>query len=297
MSSVRASVRGIDRGIATWIVVGIVAVFPQLLSSPAAESGTPPEINELIAAHNRERATAKRAPLVANEQLEAAARIHARDMAEHEKMDHEGSDGSQFNERIERRGYHGRKLGENIAAGQKSVEAVMRGWMNSPHHRDNILGEFSEIGAARVLAEDGTPYWCVDFGLPRPRLDPGASVSGLVEGVNRARSEAEKPPLKVSPKLAQAAQKVAEELAKLGDLRQGERSYADQVRQGGYRYRVLGEAAASGQLSADEVVKTWLDSPTHRENFLGKFSEIGVGFATSDKGIPFWVAFLAQPER
>jgi uncharacterized protein YkwD len=45
------------------------------------------------------------------------------------------------------------------------------------------------------------------------------------------------------------------------------------------------------------VAEDWLDSPTHRENMLGKFSEIGVGYATSEKQIPFWVVFVAQPAR
>jgi uncharacterized protein YkwD len=42
--------------------------------------------------------------------------------------------------------------------------------MKSPPHKRNILGNFSEIGAACATASDGTLYWCVSFGLPaRPR--------------------------------------------------------------------------------------------------------------------------------
>jgi uncharacterized protein YkwD len=39
--------------------------------------------------------------------------------------------------------------------------------MNSEIHRHNILGSFSQIGAAIALDEKGTPYWCITFGLPR----------------------------------------------------------------------------------------------------------------------------------
>ena len=120
----------------------------------------------------------------------------------------------------------------------------------------------------------------------------------MVEAVNRARSKAEKPPLKLSRKLSQSAQKVAEELAASGNLREAKTTYADTVTKDGYRYKNLGESAASGHPTADEAVQGWLDKPNHRENFLGKYySEIGVGFATSEKGIPFWVVFLAQPMR
>src|SRR5258707_1370876 len=97
-----------------------------------------PELADLVAAHNRERAAQKLEPLAANAKLSAAALSHARDMAEHEKMDHEGSDGSKFNERIERQGYNGRRMAENIAWGHKNVELVMREWMGSEHHRENI---------------------------------------------------------------------------------------------------------------------------------------------------------------
>jgi uncharacterized protein YkwD len=261
------------------------------------ESGLPAEIVELIAAHNRERAAAKLGPLVANASLVAAAHIHAKDMAEHDMLSHEGSDGSKFHERIQRQGYQGRRMGENIAAAQDTVAGVMRDWMNSPHHRDNILGDFSEIGAARARAGDGTSYWCVTFGLPRPRLDPEVAAAGVVEAVNQARSKTEKPPLKVSPLLAKVAQSVAQELAALGDLGKAESTYAARVREAGYRYQLLGEAAASGQLTPGQVVEDWLDSPVHRENFLGKFREIGVGYATSGKGVSFWVVFLAQPAK
>jgi uncharacterized protein YkwD len=264
---------------------------------PAPDPALPTELVELVAAHNRERAAEQLEPLAANVKLTAAALVHARDMAEHEMMSHEGSDGSKFNERIERQGYQGRKLGENVASGQKTVSSVMREWMNSPHHRDNILGEFKEIGVAYANSDDGTRYWCVTFGLPRTVLDREVATAGVVAAVNRARADADKPPLKVSPRLTTAAQEVAEELAALGDLQKGEKSYAARPRAAGYRYRLLGEAAASGQPTPEEAVKSWLDEPVHRENFLGKFFEIGVGYAPSKIGVPFWMVFLAQPQR
>jgi uncharacterized protein YkwD len=268
----------------------------------ASESQTtlPPELVELIDAHNRERAEAKLKPLAANEALITAARIHARDMAEHESMSHEGSDGSKPNERITKQGYEGRRTGENIAWGQKSVPEVMKTWTNSPPHRANILGDFSEIGVAREVSARGGPYWCVTFGLSWPKLDEDKASQGLVDALNQARSGAGRPPLKVNPKLAEAAQKLAQDLSTRSDLagrNPDDPSPDDRVLQTGYRFLRLGEAAASGQTSADAVVKTWLDSPPHREQFLGPFTEIGVGFANTDKGVPVWTVFLAEPAR
>jgi len=286
-----------------------VAVALALIVSPpldAQEASTPgtsealsPEMVKLVEEHNRERAKEKLGPLVANPLHTAAARQHAADMAEHDMMSHEGSDGSKFNERIERQGYHGRRMAENVARAQRSVDGVMRAWMNSPHHRENILGPYDEIGVAVARSEDGVPFWCTTFGLSRPKLDRDQSTASVVEALNRARKEAGKPPLKVSRRLAEAAQEVAQELAARGELGEGKGGMSpdERVRRTGYRFRALGEASALGQLSADEVVKTWLESDSHRENFLGPFSEIGVGLATSDKGIPFWAVFLAQPAR
>jgi uncharacterized protein YkwD len=125
---------------------------------------------ELVAFHNQVRAEAKLPSLQVSKKLQAAAFEHARDMADHKKMSHTGSDGSTPSSRILARGYRMRRTGENIAFGQRHVEDVMKKWMKSPPHKRNILGSFSEIGAACATASDGTLYWCVSFGLPaRPR--------------------------------------------------------------------------------------------------------------------------------
>src|SRR5205807_7565852 len=108
-------------------------------------------------------------------------------------------------QRIERHGYHFRTSGENVAAGQSTVAEVMRTWIDSPPHKKNILGDFTELGAACVKAKDGTPYWCVDFGKPWPVLDPARAAAEVVAAFNRERAKVDKPPLKVHPKLEAVA--------------------------------------------------------------------------------------------
>ncbi|HEX8202724.1 MAG TPA: CAP domain-containing protein, partial [Isosphaeraceae bacterium] len=185
--------------------------------APAPEPAAPdPMAPALLERHNRERAEAKKPPLALDAKLSAAARIHARDMAEHGKMAHEGSDGSKPAERIKRQGYHYRRVGENVAYGQPTAARVMQGWMNSPHHRDNILGDFAEMGAARVEDAQGTPYWCVTFGTPWPRPDPARASAALVEAINAARAEAKKPPLEPDATLEDAAGHLARAMAAQG---------------------------------------------------------------------------------
>lgn len=123
-------------------------------------------MSELVAAHNRSRAKAGLSELVVNPRLEAAAQHHARDMAERRRMSHRGSNGSSPFQRMSAQGYTFRRAGENVAAGQRTVEQVMRDWLHSPGHRRNILGKFTEMGASGATDRSGTPYWCVTFGEP-----------------------------------------------------------------------------------------------------------------------------------
>jgi uncharacterized protein YkwD len=142
------------------------------IGSQHSQDGRPAEFDaqaacdEVIKAHNRLRAEAKLPPLTKSARLTAAALRHAKDMAAHEKMAHKGSDGSSPLERIKDQAYPYRRAGENVAAGRFTTERLMMGWMDSPHHKKNILGSFSQIGVACATGESGKRYWCVTFGLP-----------------------------------------------------------------------------------------------------------------------------------
>ena len=49
--------------------------------------------------------------------------------------------------------------GENIAAGQRTPEQVMNGWMNSPGHRQNIMGPYTHIGVGYYVDKNGRMNW------------------------------------------------------------------------------------------------------------------------------------------
>ena len=122
--------------------------------------------DEVVRAHNRFRVQAKLPALEISAKLQSAAERHAKDMAARGKMSHKGGDRSTPIERIKAAGYPYRRAGENVAVGRFTVEKLMIGWMDSPHHKRNILGSFSQIGVAYATGEDGKRYWCVTFGLP-----------------------------------------------------------------------------------------------------------------------------------
>jgi uncharacterized protein YkwD len=160
-----------------WVMlgpVGCIAWVPRPRASRApsiADDRRDPALDlaRLVAAHNRARARAGLTSLAVSESLTEAAQRHADDMAAHRRMAHRGSDGSSPFRRMERQGYRHERAGENVAYGQRTPEEVMNAWLNSPGHRRNILGKYSEIGAAYATDEGGIPYWCVTFGTPLMR--------------------------------------------------------------------------------------------------------------------------------
>jgi len=122
--------------------------------------------SKVVSAHNRARTEAKLRTLEVNERLDAAAQSHARHMAARRTMTHKGVRGSRPFDRIKAQGSNYRRAGENVAAGPWKFEQLMKIWLESPPHKRNILGGFSQIGVGCAIAEDGKPYWCVTFGLP-----------------------------------------------------------------------------------------------------------------------------------
>ncbi len=110
--------------------------------------------------------------LALNPELSIAAEGHADDMARRGRMAHRGGDGSSPFDRIKRVGYSFQGAGENVAYGFDRVDLVMSAWMKSPGHRRNILGDYSEIGVGRAIAQAGASYWCVTFGTPSARQFP-----------------------------------------------------------------------------------------------------------------------------
>lgn len=57
-----------------------------------------------------------------------------------------------------------------------------------------------------------------------------------------------------------------------------------------YKWTAYGENIAKGQLTAEEVVQDWMDSPGHRVNIINEnFTHIGTGYATDTSGTTYWV--------
>ena len=104
-----------------------------------------------------------------NVQLNTAARVLTSDMACNDFVDHTGSDGSSWNDRIAAQGYAHVDAAENIYYGFAGVpEKAFNWWMDSSIHRGNILNsELTEIGIAFALnPQTGASYYTLVFALP-----------------------------------------------------------------------------------------------------------------------------------
>jgi len=107
-------------------------------------------------------------PLNLSPTLTTAAELHSQDMADKNYFSHTSLDGRTYVQRIRGAGYtYDTWLGENIAAGYSTAEAVFNGWKSSPPHNTNMLRpEFNVIGIGRAYNASSNYkwYWTTDFG-------------------------------------------------------------------------------------------------------------------------------------
>ena len=164
-------------------LLALAACSPARPSSPtvpAPAAGDPGLRAETLRLVNAARGTARSCgskgfaatrALTWNARLEAAALAHNRDMVQNDFFDHQSSDGSILRDRIDRAGYAWSMIGENLAAGQDTLEAAMRGWIKSPGHCANLMNpNFTEVGLSVLRGGDGNKYdwyWTMEFGKPR----------------------------------------------------------------------------------------------------------------------------------
>jgi uncharacterized protein YkwD len=74
------------------------------------------------------------------------------------------------------------------------------------------------------------------------------------------------------------------------------RSFSQRITDSGYTWRAAAENIGAGQLSAQHIVDSWMNSPGHRENMLNDaYCEAGVGYAASvgSRYLAYWTLDLA----
>jgi len=75
----------------------------------------------------------------------------------------------------------------------------------------------------------------------------------------------------------------------------GEASLGVRVRRAGYDWTMLAENIAAGYGTPAAVVRGWMHSAGHRRNILNcRYRHIGVGYAVSDRGTPYWTQVFGR---
>jgi uncharacterized protein YkwD len=101
--------------------------------------------------------------LVWSDKLAGLARGHSKEMAEFGYVNHMDREGREVAERARDAGITGwRALGENIAFNRgyrTPIEEAVVGWMNSPHHRDNILSDLWIEGGIGIAVSPNGGYY------------------------------------------------------------------------------------------------------------------------------------------
>ena len=141
------------------------------VSGPPGDPCSPTAGQRSLDMVNEERRRHGLPALTADTMLARAARIHAEDMAGRQFVSHQGSDGSDPSQRLDRVGYPWIWVGENLAAGQEATDEVVFGWLRSRDHLANILSpEAVSAGLAMARSSEGEfgTYWVMVYAAADP---------------------------------------------------------------------------------------------------------------------------------
>lgn len=120
------------------------------------------EAEAVAALVNEARQSAGLTALQLDETLCAAAQARAEEIAQ--SFSHTRPDGTSCFTILKEFGISYRAVGENIAKGSQTPEAVMDGWMHSEGHRANILNDaFTSIGVGYYVDGAGVAHWVQIF--------------------------------------------------------------------------------------------------------------------------------------
>lgn len=110
---------------------------------------------DLLNATNAFRAQNGLGALALNGQLNTSAQNKAQHMVNNDYWAHNAPDGTTPWYFFDQAGYNYSKAGENLAYGFNTSQDAVNGWIGSPGHRANMLGEYQDVGFGFV---DGPNY-------------------------------------------------------------------------------------------------------------------------------------------
>ncbi|MDP9337433.1 MAG: CAP domain-containing protein [Acidobacteriota bacterium] len=130
-------------------------VMPHSVRAQSSQSEVVPAEHALFDALNRERTAQGLPALHWDEALASAAREHAARMAQRNVLSHQLPGEPAVQDRATRAGARFSLIAENIAVAP-TPGTIHSAWMQSPHHRENILDpQLNGVGIAVIKGGDG----------------------------------------------------------------------------------------------------------------------------------------------
>jgi len=128
----------------------ILLILATLASTLFFQPTPKSDIEQLV---NDVRITAGITTLQSNDKLRASACNKAQDMIDRDYWSHNDPDGVEPWGMFKDAGYDYSSAGENLASGFDSPDATVKGWINSPAHYENLIGNFNEQGICSIAGE------------------------------------------------------------------------------------------------------------------------------------------------
>jgi Cysteine-rich secretory protein family len=264
-----------------------------------------------------------RAPLTFSDTLNEIAQGHAEDMLARDYYAHVSPEGEDARDRyIAAGGGRYELVAENIAScspcaeGPRPthVEQMQRQWMESRHHRENILSAgVTQFGYGIVAGDEGPLYAVQTFAGPgTPRGAPAASGGtaepalaadeagpAFARALNARREARSRPPLEVSDALSETAAGLLPERAG-GEVAFGRGDLAGSSRDWATTSALVGSCGGCGaeiaRADIDTFLEMWLANPAYEQRLLGQ-GPTSVGFALRAYGDGRKVAVAVLGER
>ncbi|MGI3164231.1 CAP domain-containing protein [Pseudooceanicola sp. 200-1SW] len=124
---------------------------------------------EVLDSVNTLRAAAGAPPVRLDPRLTAAAATHSRDMSNQNRPWHFGSDGSSPIDRVQRVGYPGGLIGENISETYETEMETISAWMDKDDTRRVLLSKrATDMGFAWHQETNGKIWWTLIMGAQPP---------------------------------------------------------------------------------------------------------------------------------
>lgn len=160
------------RGQDKWLILATPYVVPSRAQTPVLAARALKLVNEARQRGARcgTHTFGTAPPLSLSGPLGDVALGHATDMAQHGYFEHEDLTGHSPADRVRAIGYQEKLVGENIAYGPSSADEVVKGWLDSPAHCENIMDpRFAQMGLAFAAGHASKPglYWVQVLAAPR----------------------------------------------------------------------------------------------------------------------------------